>query len=155
MKIRSVEHDNRKGEFRIVARSGARYAFPYAKADPRPGADDKVTETWVDPEIGREGFGYLLESGDEGTVHVEQVLDYNAEPTYLRDLLIHRLSTEARRRVESAGLSRRELARRLGTSPAQLYRLLDPANTRKSMNQLVALLQVLDCEVDLVVRDRG
>jgi hypothetical protein len=51
-------------------------------------------------------------------------------------------------------VSRRELARRLKTSVPQLYRLLDPTNTRKSMNQLVCLLQVLDCSVDLVVTDR-
>jgi hypothetical protein len=35
----------------------------------------------------------------------------------------------------------------------QLYRLLDPTNTRKSINQLVALLHVLDCDVKLVVED--
>jgi hypothetical protein len=61
---------------------------------------------------------------------------------------------EAAKRVASSGLSRRELARRLQTSVPQLYRLLDPANTRKSLSQLVGLLQVLDCVVDLVVKPR-
>ena len=51
-------------------------------------------------------------------------------------------------------MSRRELARRLSTSVPQLYRLLDPANTRKSFGQLVALLHLLDCEVDFVVNPR-
>jgi hypothetical protein len=37
----------------------------------------------------------------------------------------------------------------------QLYRLLDTTNTRKSINQLICLLQVLDCSVDLVVTERG
>jgi len=46
------------------------------------------------------------------------------------------------------------VARRLITSIPQLYRLLDPANSGKSMKQLVALLHILDCEVDLVVRKR-
>jgi hypothetical protein len=32
--------------------------------------------------------------------------------------------------------------------------LLDPTNTRKSMSQLVSLLQVLDCVVELVVKPR-
>jgi hypothetical protein len=41
--------------------------------------------------------------------------------------------------------------RRLGTSAAQLYRLLDQTNYRKSVDQVSALLQVLNCEVDLVV----
>jgi hypothetical protein len=37
----------------------------------------------VDDELGREAFTYTLESGREGTVHVEQVLDYHRDPGYL------------------------------------------------------------------------
>jgi hypothetical protein len=54
-----------------------------------------------------------------------------------------------------SALSRRQLAKRLKTSVPQLYRLLDPANTNKSMKQLVALLHVLDCDVDLVINERN
>jgi predicted XRE-type DNA-binding protein len=61
---------------------------------------------------------------------------------------------KAGKRIETAGLSRREIARRLGTSVPQLYRLLDPTNDAKSINQLIALLHVLGCEVDLKVRRR-
>jgi hypothetical protein len=56
--------------------------------------------------------------------------------------------------VEASSLSKRELIRRLGTSAAQFYRLLDQRNYRKSIDQLLSLLHVLDCEVDLVVRAR-
>jgi hypothetical protein len=41
------------------------------------------------------------------------------------------------------------MVRRLGTSGAQLYRRLDQTNYRKSVDQVVPLLQVLDCDVDL------
>ena len=41
--------------------------------------------------------------------------------------------------------------RRLGTSAAQLYRLLDQTNYRKSVDQVLNLLHVLDCDVDLIV----
>jgi len=96
----------------------------------------------------------VLESGDEGSIHLDQVLEYNEDPTYLGDLLTYQLTVEARRRIEESGLSRREVARRLKTSVPQLYRLLDTTNRRKSMNQMVALLQILDCSVDLVVTDK-
>jgi hypothetical protein len=155
VKIRKVEINNRKGEFRVVTYSGDTYVFPYVKAEPQPDSADKVADAYVDQELGREAFTYVLESGDEGSVHLDQVLEYNEDPTYLRDLLIYELTVEAKKRVEESGLSRRELARRLKTSLPQLYRLLDTANTRKSMNQLVSLLQVLDCSVDLVVTDKG
>jgi len=49
---------------------------------------------------------------------------------------------------------KREIVRRLGTSAAQLYRLLDQTNYAKSIDQMLNLLRVLDCEVDLVVRAR-
>jgi hypothetical protein len=129
-------------------------AFPFSKAEPAPTAEDPVTELSVDADAGREAFSYVLHSGRSGTVHVEQVLEYNQDPTYLRDLLLYRLTLEAQKRVAKSPLSKREIVRRLGTSAAQLYRLLDQTNYRKSVDQLLALLQVLNCDVDLVVRTK-
>lgn len=154
MKIRKVDANNRKGEFRVVTYSGDTYVFPYVRAEPQPDSADKVADAYVDQELGREAFTYVLESGEEGSVHLDQVLEYNEDPTYLRDLLIYQLTVEAKKRVEKSGLSRRELARRLNTSVPQLYRLLDTTNTRKSLNQLVSLLQILDCNVELSVKDK-
>jgi hypothetical protein len=150
MKVRKVTCNNRKKAFQVET-DARTWTFPYAKVDPPPGKDDRIVELFVDEEIGREGFTYRLESGAEGTVHVEQVLDYNADPGYLRDLLLYRLTVEAQERVEASRLSKREIIRRLGTSPAQLYRLLDQTNYRKSVDQMLALLHVLDCDVDLVI----
>jgi hypothetical protein len=81
-------------------------------------------------------------------------LEYNQDPDHLRELLLYRLTLEARRRVEASELSRREMIRRLGTSASQFYRLLDPTNSTKSIGQLVRLLHVVGCEVDVVVRER-
>ena len=62
---------------------------------------------------------------------------------------------EADRRLAKAGLSKRELTRKLHTSATQLYRLLDPTNTKKSLGQMVALLRALDCDVELIVKKRA
>lgn len=82
------------------------------------------------------------------------VLEFWFETTTLRDLLLYQLTVEAQRRLRKITLSRREVIRRLAPSPAQFYRLLDQTNYRKSVDQLLALLYVLDCDVRLVVRDR-
>jgi len=155
MKIRSVISNNRKNEFSIVTYSGAEYSFPYSEAEPKPTTDNRIEDISVDKELGKEAFTYFLESGNEGTVHIEQVLEYNEDPKYLADLLTYKLSLEAQKCIEHSELSRRQIARRLKTSVPQLYRLLDPSNTRKSMTQLVALLYILNCDVDLVVRKRS
>ena len=153
MRIRSVRHNNRKKVFE-VGTSTKKLAFPFSKAAPTPTTHDPVTELSVDSEAGREAFTYVLHSGRTGTVHVEQVLEYNQDPKYLRDLLLYRLTLEAQRRISESPLSKREIVRRLGTSAAPLYRLLDQTNYRKSVDQVLALLQVLNCDVDLVVRTK-
>ena len=116
---------------------------------------DPITSVSVDKEIGREGFIYSLKSDKEGAIHIEQVLEYNQDPGYLRDLLFYKLTIEAQKRVDAVSLSKREIIRRLGTSAAQFYRLLDQTNYRKSVDQLLNLLHVLDCDVDLVVRAKS
>ena len=154
MKIRSVAKNNRKREF-VAKTSSRELAFPYAKCDPPPTPADPVDHLYVDKELAREGFSYALASGDEGTVHIEQVLEYNQDPAYLRDLLLYKLTIEAQKRLDASGLSKREIVRRLGTSATQLYRLLDQTNYRKSVDQVLNLLHVLDCDVKLVVRAKS
>jgi hypothetical protein len=151
MKIRKVSANNRKKAFEVKT-SSRNLLFPYAKADPQPTRNDGVARVSVDADLGREGFTYALESGKEGTVHIEQVLEYNQDPAYLRDLLLYKLTLEAQKRVEASSLSKREIVRRLGTSPSQLYRLLDQTNYRKSVDRMLSLLHVLECDVDLIVR---
>lgn len=154
MKIRSVKFNNKSKMFEVNTAS-KKYVFPYAKSDPPPSPNDPVTRAFVDKEIGSEGFSYELTSGNSGTVHVEQVLEYNRDPSYLRDQLLYKLTLEVQRRVAESPLSKREIIRRLGTSATQFYRLLDQTNYSKSVDQLVSLLQVLDCEVDLRVRAKS
>ena len=153
MKIRALAFNNRKKAFEVEIGSEI-YLFPYAKADPAPTSGDPVTAVRVDEELAREGFVFTVASGRETTVHLEQVLEYNQDPTYLRDLLLYKLTLEAQRRVSATALSKREIIRRLGTSATQLYRLLDQTNYRKSVDQVLHLLHVLECEVDVVIRDR-
>jgi hypothetical protein len=154
MKIKTVSVNNRRKAFEVTA-GATRLVFPFAKLDAPPSTDDPITTVFVDRELASEGFTYVLRSGREGTVHIEDVLEYNRDPDYLRDLLLYRLTLEARKRIAATPLARREIIRRLQTSPTQLYRLLDQTNYRKSVDQLLRLLQVLDCQVDLVVRAKS
>lgn len=81
MKIRSVGADNRS--FHITTYRGE-FSFPFSKANPRPTTRDPINRLYVDPEIRNQGFTYILKSGKEGTVLVDQVLDFNRDPIYMR-----------------------------------------------------------------------
>ncbi len=79
MKIRSVTYNNRKKAFEVKTAHKV-FQFPYSKTEPTPNASDPLSSVAVDKELGREGFTYALESGQEGTVHIDQVLEYNQDP---------------------------------------------------------------------------
>jgi hypothetical protein len=153
MKVRKVAANARR---KVVEVSTARatFVYPFARLKPRPSPNDPIRNIRVDRELGSEAVTYTLASGREGTVHIEQILDYNKDPDHLRDRLLYALTLEAQKRLARSPLSRREIIRRLGTSPAQFYRLLDQTNYDKSVDRLLALLQALDCDVALRVRSR-
>jgi hypothetical protein len=116
-----------------------------------PTADDPVEEVYPDPELGNEAFTYRLGSGAEDTIHLDSVREMAGDPEYLQGLLVHRLTVEALGGLEESGLGKREISRQLGTSASQLYRLLDPQNSNKSIGQMLALLHLVDREVTLKV----
>jgi hypothetical protein len=47
---------------------------------------------------------------------MDQVLEYNRDPNYSRDLLLYKLTLEAQKRVAASPLAKREIIRRLRTS---------------------------------------
>lgn len=157
MKISKVTFNNRKKTFEI--RAGAKsFSFPYAKAKPAPTPSAPVVRAYIDQELGYEAFSYVLKNGDEGTVHIDHVLEYNRDPGFMWELFMYKLTLEVKKRLAASNFSKRELVRKLHTSPTQFYRLLDEEKTSKSPFQLFEILRTLDCDINLVVakgRDRG
>ncbi|MEO8480463.1 MAG: helix-turn-helix domain-containing protein [Gemmatimonadota bacterium] len=153
MKITKVRANNRKRVVEVKAGRRA-YDFPYAKLPVQPTRDDPVTEVVIDAELGGEGFTYQLRSGIEASVHVDSVREVAEDPLYLQELFLHRLTVEMRDGLAASGLGVREVARQLGTSPSQVYRLLDPLNHQKPIGQVLALLHLVDREVDVTIRPR-
>ena len=150
MRITEVTANNRRKAFEVVI-GRRRLLFPYPQLRIQPNRSNRVTKVWVDDELGSEAFTYILQNGDQDTVHLDQVLDYNSDPAYLHDLVLYQLTLEAERAVAVSELSKREIIRRLGTSASQFYRLLDQTNYTKSVGQLLTLLNVLGWHVEFVV----
>lgn len=152
MKIRSVRFDNRRQSFHVTA--GTRtYELPYAAMD-RTRGRLKVVRVYPDPELGYQGFAFELDTGEEGGVHMDNVLLVNGNPRAVRENTLHNLTVASLDALSEAGLTKRALARRLGTSMSQLARLFDPTNKTKSIEQMMALLRALGRDVEVVVRKR-
>jgi hypothetical protein len=153
VKIRSVIPVARRRAFSIRTSRGS-FEFPWSELDVVPSAADPVALAFPDPELGREGFTYRLASGAEGTVHVDHVLRFVRDPDYQRRELLYALTNEAIDALAASGRTKRSLARQLGTSLAQLARLLDRTNGTKSVDQMIRLLAAMGRSVELRVRLR-
>ena len=150
-KVLNVSINNRRHEFEIELTDRGVLTFPYHRAEPPPTSDDPIRDFFIDPELGRQGVTYMLESGAEGSVLSDHVLEINRDPAYMRNLVLHQLTVEAVQRMESSPFGVRQLSRRLKTSPAQIYRLLDTTNYKKTVDKLLELLHVLDAKVEVRV----
>lgn len=148
MKIRGIFINYRKKTLEIETHKGG-FSLPFSRLPLRPSSKDKIKTAYVDPELGNRAITYVLASGKEDSVHLDAFLDYNRDPDFLRDLTLHKLTVDALHLVERSGLSKHEIIRRLKTSPSQLYRLLDSANYRKSVDEMLRLLAVLGYRVDM------
>lgn len=62
---------------------------------------------------------------------------------------------EASHALTESEIGLRQAARMLGTSPTQIYRLLDTTVPGKPVGQLLALLALLDRKVEVSVRRAG
>lgn len=154
MKIKSARINNRKACIEISTRKG-RYTLPFSRLRLRPTQRNKIAKVFVDKEIGWEGITYELESGQEDTLHLDAFLDYNQDPQFMRNLSLHKLTVQALNLLKTSGLSKQEVIRRLKTSPSQLYRLLDTANYKKSIDEMLRLLSVLGYTVELMIHKKA
>ncbi|MCH7565750.1 MAG: hypothetical protein IH968_18210 [Gemmatimonadetes bacterium] len=153
MKVFSAVVSNaHKQAFEVEIEGATRTEYPYSQCCPAPTREDPVARVELDPELGFTGFVYFLASGSEGVVLSDHILRYNRDPSYLVDEMLYELSCEAKSRLESSPIGIRALSRRLETSPAQIYRLVDPTNYGKTLDQMVRVLTALEAEVELLIR---
>jgi len=147
MKINNATVSYRKKAIEIETAQGS-YSLPFSRLRLRPKPDDRIKEIYVDRDLGNRGITYVLESGREDSIHMDAFLDFNKDPRFLRDAALHQLTVDANKLIPKSGLSKQEIIRRLRTSPSQLYRLLDPSNYQKSIDEMLRLLAVLGCTVE-------
>lgn len=148
MKILGVEVNNHRKVLVVKLHSEA-LVLPFSKLRVIPKPSDPIIEIFVDKELGSSGITYKLKSGKEDSLHLDAFLDYNKDSEYLRLQRLHQLTLQTYKLFKRSKLSLREVARKLDTSPAQVCRLLDTANTRKTVDQLLRFLDCLDCSVKI------
>jgi len=151
MKIRRVFANNRKKAF-IVEAGSKRYEFPYNQLRAKPTRVDPVKVLELRRDLGNEAFFYELKSGKHDVVHIDHVLRYSGNPEFLREELLYTLTVKAQALLKNGDMTKRQLSRRLKTSPTHLYRLLDQTFYNKTIDQMVKLLNALGYSLELTFK---
>ena len=146
MKIKTLEANYRKKCF-VINVGKKEYSLPFVQVDTPPSTNNKIIDFYIQ-EDGK-AIVYTLESGNEEGLHLDYFLDYNKDPDYLLEMLTYNLSIAAQEAVKKSKLSKREIARKLNTSPTALLRLLDQKNYTKTVNQMIKLFLTLNCFVEI------
>jgi hypothetical protein len=150
VKITEVHYNNRRKVF-SVSTAGNCLELPYSAVQPVPAKDNYVRNVYADSELGNEAFTFVLESGEEGSVHLDSVLEFNRDPEHMTNLMLYHLTLSLQKAVDASGISKRELIRRLKTSPAQFYRVLDTSSSQKSFGQIFKMLFALHHDPQILI----
>lgn len=141
-KFKKVELDNKKRVFHLQYTSGLKVECPYSTL----GIKGKVIEAAPDVEVGQHSFYFILENGKKEFVPFDQPLHIVQNPEYVKQNTLYEVTKQINEFVERGKVSKRELARRLGTSLSQLSRLLDTTNYKKELSRLIELAAMLNYE---------
>lgn len=141
-KFKTVNYDNKKKVFHLEYTSGLKVDCPYSAL----GIKKSIVEAAPDKEAGRHSFYFDPENGQREFVPYDQPLHVVQHPTYVREQTLYEVTKQLNTLIKKSKISKREFARRLGTSLSQLSRLLDTTNYNKELSRLIELAAMLDYE---------
>jgi hypothetical protein len=141
-KFKKVTFDNKKRSFHLEYTSGLKIDCPYSAL----GIHEKVADAAPDSEVGDHSFYFVLESGKKDYVPYDQPLHIVQNPEYMKQQTLYEMTKAINEFIRKGKVSKRELARRLGTSMSQLTRLLDTTNYKKELSRLIEIAAMLNYE---------
>lgn len=150
-KISSVTMDKKKKLILVRSKNDEFLSLPFSRLSTVPSAGNPILDIWVDKELGSQAVTFKLKDGMVDSIPLDAFLDFNKDPEYLRSLELYQLTLKAEKLLDKSGMSKREVARRMGTSMSQLSRLLDATDQKKSIDQMMKLLTILGATVTVKV----
>lgn len=148
-RIGAVSIDNRRRRITVDYASGKRVEVHYGQL----GIHQKIAAAWVDTETGGRAVGLRLEDGTEEHMPYDQPLALTHDPEFLLRTHLERVLAHIHQALSDKHISKRYLARQLGTSDNQIQRLLDPSILNKNLAQLYRIALLLGIELEWRVHE--
>lgn len=144
-KIKSASFSNKRREIEIEYTSGKNVIVHYASLD----LVKNLTAVKVDRETGGRSLEMEFVDGTFDYMPYDQPLAITQDPEFLLQNHIENVIAQINEEMAKKKISKKYLARQLGTSDNQIQRLLNPSILNKNLIQLYKLASLLGLQFEI------
>ena len=144
-RFKSVKFSNKNKKIKVEYTSGQKVVVHYGSL----GIRKNIRSVWVDKETGNKSVGIEFLDGDVDYMPYDQPLYIVKDPEYLLQNHVENVIAQINEIISRKQVSRKYLARQLGTSDNQVQKLLNPKILNKNLTQLYKLGSLLGLEFKL------
>lgn len=148
-KLKSANFSNRKKEIGVTYTTGKEAVVHYGSL----GISRNIKEVWIDQETKGATLGLRFEDGTADYMPCDQPLFLTQDPEYMLQSHIENIVARINGELSRKKVSKKHLARELGTSDNQIQRLLNPAILNKNLKQLYRVASLLGLRFEMFVTD--
>ncbi len=154
MKIEKIFFENGSELVEVITKRNGKkvkFSLPVAKLKPAPSKVNPIVSIEIDKDLGSEGISYILRNGEPGTVHIDAFREFSRDPDFFRDLTVYKSTLLLEQINEQSPISKKELAGKLTTSVAHIYRIFESSYYGKTIDQIIKALAVYGYKVELTL----
>ena len=148
-KIKSASFSNKKKEIDVAYTTGKETTVHYGSL----GITRKIREVWIDRETKGATLGLRFEDGTADYMPGDQPLFLAGDPEHMLQSHIEKIVARINGELSRKNISKKYLARRLGTSDNQIQRLLNPALLNKNLKQLYKVASLVGLRLKMSATD--
>jgi len=147
-RIKNAAFNNRRKVLTVEYASGKKAEVHYGQI----GIRRNLEEVWIDRETRGRSLGLRFADGSEDYMPYDQPLALTKDPQFMLRTHLEKVIARINEALAAKRMSKRHLARQLGTSDNQVQRLLNPAILNKNLEQLYRIGMILGLEFEWHVR---
>lgn len=148
MKMTAVYFSNKTKEIEIEYSNGKIIVLHYGSL----AIDRNISQMWIDEETRGKTLVIEYQDGLVDFIPYDQPLALVKDPEFMLQNQIEHLIAEIKETLKAKGISKKFLARQLGTSDNQIHRLLNPRIVNKNLSQLYRLCALIGLEFELKLK---
>ncbi|MCB9061539.1 MAG: helix-turn-helix transcriptional regulator [Halobacteriovoraceae bacterium] len=144
-KIKAATFSNKKKEIQITYTSGKEVVIHFGSI----GITKNIQSVWPDKETNYKSLGIEYADGEVDYMPYDQPLAIVKDPEFLLQNHIENVISHINEELKRKKVSKKYLARQLGTSDNQIQRLLNPNILNKNLTQLYKLAALLELQFEM------